>query len=73
MNCRASRCQPRVLVRRVIDDKVDEHTYAALLRSMGEFDKIADRAITRIDAVIIGHVVAVIAMGRDLELPRPCR
>jgi len=57
----------------VIDDKVDEHTYAALLRSMGEFDKIADRAITRIDAVIIGHVVAVIAMGRDLELPRPCR
>jgi hypothetical protein len=62
----------------VIDHEVDEHTYAALLRAVGEFDKIADGAVARIDAVMIGHVVAVIAMGRDLErqiavTPRPCR
>src|SRR5215472_7885437 len=63
--------EPRVLVRRVVDDEVDEHTYAALLRSMGKFDKIADRAVTRIDAVIIGHVVTVVAMGRDLERHQP--
>src|SRR5262249_42594198 len=63
--------EPRVLVRRVVDDEVDEHTYAALLRSMGKFDKIANRAVTRIDAVIIGHVVTVIAMGRDLERHQP--
>src|SRR5215472_14861007 len=37
----------------------------------GEFDKISDRAVARIDAVIIGHVVAVIAMGRDLEWHQP--
>ncbi len=50
---------------------VDEHPYAALLRAVSEFDKIADRAVARINAVIIGHVVAVIAMGRDLERHQP--
>src|SRR6266511_2097816 len=59
--------EPWMLVRCVIDHDVDEHTYAALLRAVGEFDKIADCAVARIDAVIIGHVVAVVAMGRDLE------
>src|SRR5262245_27409501 len=63
--------EPSVLVRRVVDNKVDEHPYAALLRAVGEFDKISDRAVARIDAVIIGHVVAVIAMGRDLERHQP--
>jgi hypothetical protein len=63
-----------MLVRCVIDHEVDEHTYAALLRAVGEFDKIADCAVARIDAVIIGHVVAVVAMGRDLERHQPdCR
>src|SRR6266540_662214 len=63
--------EPWMLVRCVIDHEVDEHTYAALLRAVGEFDKIADCAVARIDAVIIGHVVAVIAMGRDLERHQP--
>ena len=60
-----------MLVRGVVDDEVDEHPYAALLRAVSEFDKIANRAVARINAVIIGHVVAVIAMGRDLERHQP--
>jgi hypothetical protein len=63
--------EPPVLIRRVVDDEVDEHPYAALLRAVGEFDKIADRAVARIDAVIVGHVVAIIAMRRDLERHQP--
>src|SRR5262249_15815009 len=59
--------KPWMLVRRVVDDEVDKNTYAALLRAMGEFDKIADCAVARIDAVIIGYVIAVVAMRRDLE------
>jgi hypothetical protein len=55
----------------VVDHEVDEHTYATLFRAVGEFDKIADRAVTRIDAVIVGHVVAVVAMRRDLERHQP--
>jgi hypothetical protein len=55
----------------MVDDEIDEHTYAALLRAVGEFDKIADRAVARIDAVVIGHVVTMVAIGRDLERHQP--
>ena len=67
----ACRFEPRMLVRRVVDDEVDQHTDAALLRAMGELDEIADRAIAGIDTVIVGHVVAVVAMWRDLERHQP--
>ena len=40
---------------------------------MSEFDKIADRAVARIDAVIIRHVIAVVAMRRNLERHQPDR
>src|SRR5262245_36191947 len=63
--------EPRVLVRRVVDDEIDEHPYAALFRAVSEFDKIADHAVARIDAVIVGCIIAVIAMGRDLERHQP--
>jgi hypothetical protein len=36
--------KPRVFVRCVIDDEIDDHADAALLRTVREFDKIADRA-----------------------------
>jgi hypothetical protein len=51
----------------MVDHQIDEHTNAALLRAVGEFDEIANRAIARVDAVIIGHVVAIVAMWRDEE------
>ena len=62
-----------MLIRRVVDDEVNEHPYAALLRAVSELDEIADRAVARIDAVIIRDVVAVVAMGRDLERHQPDR
>jgi hypothetical protein len=55
----------------MVDHQIDEHTNAALLRAVSELDEIADRAIARVDAVIIGHVVAVVAMWRDLERHQP--
>jgi hypothetical protein len=30
---------------------------------MGEFDKITERAVARIHAVVVGHVVPVVAAG----------
>jgi len=65
--------EPCVLVRGMIDDQVDEHADAALLCAMGEFDKIADGAVAWIDAIVVGDVVAVVAMGRDLERHQPDR
>jgi hypothetical protein len=38
---------------------------------MGEFDKIAERAIAWIDAVVIRYVIAIIAQWRRLERHQP--
>ena len=45
--------EPGMLVRGVVDHQIDQHADAALFRGVGEFDKVADRAVTRIDAVIV--------------------
>ncbi len=51
---RAARlAKPGVLVGGVVDDEVDDDTDAALPAAMGERDKIAERAVARIDAVIV--------------------
>ena len=65
--------KPGVLVGGVIDDEVDDDADAALLAAMGEFDEIAERAVSRIDAVIVGDVVAVVLAGRRLERHQPDR
>ncbi len=49
----------------MVDDKVDDHADAALLAAMGELDEIAERAVARIDAVIVGDIVAIIPAGRS--------
>jgi hypothetical protein len=63
--------KPRMLVRSVIDDQVDDHADAALVRLVHELDELAARAVARIDAVEIGDVVAVVAIRRGLERCEP--
>ena len=63
--------KPGMLVRRVIHDEIDEHPDAALLRGVREFDEIAERAVSGIDAVVIGDVVAVVACRRGLKRHQP--
>src|SRR6516164_8938836 len=71
---RASRrLEPNVCVRGVIDDEVDDHADAPLLAAMRELDEIAESAITRIDAVIVRDVVAVVLAGRRLKRHQPDR
>ena len=62
-----------MLVGGVVDDEIDEHADAALLGAVGELDEIAERAVARIDAVVVGDVVAVVACGRGLERHQPDR
>ena len=57
----------------VIDHEIDDHADAALPAAMGELDEIAERAVARIDAVIVGDVVAVVLAGRGLERHQPDR
>ena len=70
-----------MLVGGVVDDEVDEHADAALLRAMGELDEIAERAVARIDAVIVGRRRSRRRMHGDVwngisqiaVTPSPCR
>ena len=43
------------------------------LAAMSELDEIAERAVARIDAVIVGDVVAVVSAGRRLKRHQPDR
>ena len=65
--------KPGMLVRGVVDDEIDDDADAALLAAMGEFDEVAERAVARIDAVIVRDVVAVVPAGRRLERHQPDR
>ena len=60
-----------MLVRRVIDDEIDEDSDPALFRRVGELNEIAQCAVARIDIVIIRHVIAVVFAGRRLERHQP--
>jgi hypothetical protein len=44
----------------VIDDEVDDDADAALPAAMGELDKVAERAVSRNDAIIVRDIVAVV-------------
>ena len=47
--------EPGMLVRGVVDDEIDEHADAALLGAVGELDEVAEGAVARIDAVVVGR------------------
>ena len=64
----------------VIDDEIDDDANAALLGAVGELDKVAERAIGWIDAVVVGDIVAIVAPGEGWKgisqiavTPSPCR
>ena len=62
-----------MLVGGVIDDQIDDDAHAALRGTLGEFDKIAQRAIAWIDVVVVRDVVAAIAIRGGLERHQPDR
>ena len=65
--------KPWVFVGGVIDDQVDQDAHPPLLRAVREFDEIAQRSETRIDVVVVGDVIACVAIGRSLERHQPDR
>ena len=63
--------EPVVLVRGVVDHQIDDDADATLLCPVRELDEVAERAVASIDVVIIGHVIAVVAIGGGLERHQP--
>src|SRR5262249_10330306 len=59
--------------RRMIDNEVDQDPNSTLLGSVGKLDEIPKRAVSRIDAVVVGDVIAAVAPWRALERHEPDR
>ena len=57
----------------VIDHEVDDDAQPALMAAMGELDEVAESAISRIDAVIVGDVVTIVPAWRRLKRHQPDR
>jgi hypothetical protein len=47
----------------MVDDEIDDDADAALPAAMGEFDEVAERAVSRVDAIIVRDVVAIVLAG----------
>src|SRR5262245_8597679 len=63
--------EPWMLVRGMIDDEIDQYAYAALFGSVREGDEVTERAIASIDAVVVRHIIPIIAMRRGLARHKP--
>jgi hypothetical protein len=59
--------EPEVIDRRVIDDEVRNNANAAISGRLREFHEVAERAVARVDVVVIGDVVTVIPARRRKE------
>jgi hypothetical protein len=60
-----------VLVGGVVHDEVGDHPDAPIVRGTDDLDELAEGAEARVDAVVVGDVVAVVSVGRGLERHQP--
>ena len=67
----AAGLEPRVGVRGVVHDEVDDHADPAPVRRVEELLEVIDGADLRQDVVVVGHVVAAVAEGRGEERRHP--
>ena len=63
--------EPRMTVRRVVHDEVDDHPNATCPSRAYEFDEVAMGSEARVDAEEIGDVVAVVLAGGRIEGHQP--
>jgi len=52
--------EPRVLVRGVVDDQLNQDLEAARVRRLDEGAEVIERPVTRVDVPVVGDVVAVV-------------
>src|ERR1700716_4049910 len=56
--------EPGMLIRGVVHHEIDDDADAALPASMGKLHEIAERAVSRADAVVVGNIVTVVPAWR---------
>ncbi len=69
----ARRLEPRVFVRRVVDDQLGDHAQAALVRLFEHLLEVGERAVLRVHVFVARDVVAVVTQRRRIERHQPDR
>ena len=69
----ARRLEPRMLVRGVVDDQLGDDADAAAVRLLDEAIEVRERAVARMDVLVVRDVVAVVAQRRRIEGQQPQR
>ena len=65
--------EPRVLVRRVVEDELGDHLQAARVGVAQHALAVAQRPVRGVDAQVVRGVVAVVLQGRGIERQQPDR
>ena len=60
-----------MLVGGVVDDQVDDDPHAPLARLQGQLGEVTQVTDPRVDAVVVGHVVTVVAPRRRMDRIEP--
>jgi hypothetical protein len=63
--------EPRVQVRRVVQDQVEDHADTAAAGRLDEQLEVLHRPERRVDGAVVGDVVADVAAGRDVDRREP--
>jgi hypothetical protein len=63
--------EPRVLIRRVVDDELGDDADVAAVRFGDHAVEIGERAVARVDVLVVRDVVAVVAQRRGVERQQP--
>ncbi len=65
--------EPRVLVRGVVDDQLGDDAQLQPVRLLEHLAEVVERAVLRVDLVVVGDVVAVVLERRGVERHQPDR
>ncbi|MGF6748239.1 hypothetical protein OKW36_003875 [Paraburkholderia sp. MM5482-R1] len=65
--------EPRVLIRRVVDDELGDHADAARVRFLDEAPHVRELTVVGMHVAVVGDVVAVVAAWRRIERQQPDR
>ena len=63
--------EPRMLIGRVVEDQLDDHLQAAVVRGMQERLEIIQHTVTRMHRDVVGDVVAIIFQRRRKKRQQP--
>jgi hypothetical protein len=55
----------------MIEDQINQHADASLLRGVCEFDEISKRTVAWVYAIIVCNIITIIAKRRDLKRHQP--